>query len=50
LEYRLWEEKAISEFGLLANNIFGYAGDIASKSDAHRKASFPKDKDERQAG
>ena len=50
LEYRPADEKAISEFSLFAAYLFGYAGDIASISDGHRKASLAQDKDERQAG
>jgi len=50
LKYRPADEKAITEFGLLAARLFGYAGDIASISYANRKTSLTQDKDERQAG
>ncbi len=49
LECRPSDEKAISEFMLLAHHLFGYAGDIASISYAHHKASSTKAKDQRQA-
>ena len=50
LEYRPADEKAVSEFALCAAHLFGYSDDIASISHGHLKASFPKNKDERQAG
>ena len=50
VEYRPSDPKAIGEFGLFATHLFGYAGDIASISHGHRKASLAQDKDERQAG
>ena len=50
MEHRPADEKAITEFGLLAARLFGYAGDIASISHADYKASLAQDKDERQAG
>jgi chromosome partitioning protein len=49
LESRPSDEKAVSEFSLLAYHIFGYAGDIAFISHSNRKTSFAKCKDERQA-
>jgi chromosome partitioning protein len=49
-ECRPADEKAIHEFTLLANYVFGYTGDIVSISYGNRKASYPKDKDQRQAG
>jgi chromosome partitioning protein len=50
LECRPSDEKAIHEFTLLANHVFGYTGDIALISYGYRKASYSKDKDQRQAG
>jgi chromosome partitioning protein len=50
LENRPADERAINEFGLFAAHLFGYAGDIASIPYGHRKATFPQNKDERQAG
>ncbi len=50
LECRPADEKAVHEFTLLANYVFGYTGDIVSISYGNRKASYPKDKDQRQAG
>ena len=47
VEYRPSDPKAIGEFGLFAAHLFGYAGDIASISNGHRKASLQQDKDER---
>ena len=49
LECQPSDEKAINEFTLLAEYVFGYTGDIASISHAHRKESDPKDKEQRQA-
>jgi len=49
LECQPSDEKAIREFTLLANHLFGYAGDIASISYGNRKASSTKDKDQRRA-
>jgi chromosome partitioning protein len=48
-ECRPSDEKAIREFTVLANHVFGYTGDIASISYCHRKAPYSKDKDQRQA-
>jgi chromosome partitioning protein len=49
-ECRPSDEKAIHEFGLFADHIFGYTGDIVSISYGNRKASCSTDKDQRQAG
>ena len=50
LEYRPADDKAITEFGLLAARLLGYAGDICSISHANHKAPLTQDEDEREAG
>ncbi len=49
-ECRPVDEKAIHEFTLFANHVFGYTSDIVSISYGNRKASCPTDKDQRQTG
>ena len=48
LEMHPRDEKAISEFSLLASYVLGYASDIALVSHANRKESLSQDNDERQ--
>lgn len=49
LELRPRDEKAISEFSLLAQHLLGYSGDIASIPHGHRKESLAQEKDDQQA-
>jgi chromosome partitioning protein len=49
-ECRPSDEKAIHEFRLFSDHIFGYTGDIVSISYGNRKASRSTDKDQRKAG
>jgi hypothetical protein len=48
LELRPRDEKAIGEFSLLSQHLFGYSGDIAPLPHGNRKESFRQDKDDQQ--